>query len=194
MRILVTLVAFVVVGCGAVSTSPSLPDTSTSPDTSSSPDSSSTDSPETLVEARKGFVTKVVKFKESYGAPDTPPGDQFKLIRYRAPIGDLAAYVTPDPGDGAKHPAIVWITGGDNNSIGDVWSARERRNDQSVSAFRKAGVVMMFPSLRGGNDNPGKREGLYGEVDDVLAATDWQNCLTLIPTGFIWEATAPVEL
>ena len=30
-----------------------------------------------------------------------------------------------------------------------------------------------FPSQRGGNDNPGKREGFYGEVDDVLAATDY---------------------
>jgi len=32
---------------------------------------------------------------------------------------------------------------------------------------------MMFPTLRGGNDNPGFREGLFGEVDDVLAAMDY---------------------
>ena len=32
---------------------------------------------------------------------------------------------------------------------------------------------MMFPSLRGGNDNPGVREGFFGEVDDVLAAADF---------------------
>ena len=31
----------------------------------------------------------------------------------------------------------------------------------------------MFPSQRGGNDNPGKREGFFGEVDDILAATDY---------------------
>ena len=31
----------------------------------------------------------------------------------------------------------------------------------------------MFPSLRGGNDNPGRREGFFGEVDDILAATDY---------------------
>ena len=29
---------------------------------------------------------------------------------------------------------------------------------------------MMFPALRGGNDNPGIKEGFLGEVDDVLAA------------------------
>ena len=32
---------------------------------------------------------------------------------------------------------------------------------------------MMFPTLRGGNDNPGFREGFYGEVDDVWAAFDF---------------------
>jgi dipeptidyl aminopeptidase/acylaminoacyl peptidase len=84
----------------------------------------------------------------------------------------LAAYVTPDPRDGQRHPAIVWITGGDNNSIGDVWSPADRSNDQSASAFRKAGIIMMFPSQRGGNDNPGQREGFLGETDDILAATD----------------------
>jgi predicted esterase len=33
--------------------------------------------------------------------------------------------------------------------------------------------AMMFPSLRGGNDNPGVKEGFWSEVDDVLAATDY---------------------
>lgn len=32
---------------------------------------------------------------------------------------------------------------------------------------------MMFPSLRGGNDNPGVKEGFLGEVDDVLAAAEF---------------------
>jgi dienelactone hydrolase len=32
---------------------------------------------------------------------------------------------------------------------------------------------MMFPSLRGGNDNPGSQESFYGEVDDVVAAADF---------------------
>ena len=29
---------------------------------------------------------------------------------------------------------------------------------------------MMYPSLRGGNNNPGHMESFFGEVDDVLAA------------------------
>ena len=107
------------------------------------------------------------------GPPDQPPPKVFSLVRYKSPAGDLAAYLTPDRGDGAKHPAIVWITGGDCNSIGDVWKDAPRKNDQTASAYRKAGIVLMFPSLRGGNDNPGRREGFLGEVDDVLAAADY---------------------
>lgn len=127
---------------------------------------------QTLREARQGFVTKIVKSAESAGPADSPAGTDFELISYQSPAGQLVAYVTRNPGDAKKHPAIVWITGGDCNSIGDVWSPSERSNDQSASAFRKAGIVMMFPSQRGGNDNPGQREGFYGEVDDILAATD----------------------
>jgi len=33
--------------------------------------------------------------------------------------------------------------------------------------------MMMYASLRGGNDNPGYIEGFYGEVDDVLAAAEY---------------------
>jgi dienelactone hydrolase len=127
----------------------------------------------TLREAREGFATQIVRSEKPYGAPDAPTGNEFKLINYNSAVGPLAAYITPDPGDGKKHPAIVWITGGDSNSISDVWTPNDRSNDQSASAFRKVGMVMMFPSLRGGNNNPGQREGFYGEVNDILAATDY---------------------
>ena len=126
-----------------------------------------------LNEARQSFATKIVRSEAGHNLPNTPPSGVFDLVRYQSPIGNLAAYLTPDPADAKKHPAIVWITGGDCNSIGDVWSPADRRNDQTASAFREAGVVMMFPSLRGGNDNPGRREGFYGEVDDILAAFDY---------------------
>lgn len=128
---------------------------------------------QTLAEARKSFTTNIIYDGEPFGPPDSPDGTMFDLVRYQSPVGALAAYVTRDPGDGQKHPAIVWITGGDCNSIGDVWTPQDRSNDQSAAAFRNAGMVMMFPSLRGGNDNPGRREGFLGEVDDILAATDY---------------------
>jgi acetyl esterase/lipase len=127
----------------------------------------------TLAEARIGFQTKLVPGKNDKEPVDPPPAGVFNLVKYEAPAGKLQAYLTPDPKDGKKHPAVVWITGGDCNSIGDVWSAQPANNDQTASAYRKAGIVMMFPSLRGGNENPGQKEGFFGEVDDVLAAADF---------------------
>ena len=150
MRILVTIFVLLVVGCNTTLAQQN----------------------QSLFEARNGFETKIVRSGEQSGAADLPVRTTFELIRYKAPVGNLAAYVTTDPGDGNKHPAIMWITGGDSNSIGDVWTPQDPSNDQSASAFRKAGIVMMFPSQRGGNDNPGRREGFYGEVEDILAATD----------------------
>ncbi|WP_146565332.1 alpha/beta hydrolase family protein [Posidoniimonas corsicana] len=158
----VVLMSLVAGGCGA-------PVDTTGRGAASAPSSAKP----MLVDVRRGFETRLVSRGEEYGPPDRPDGDEFLLVSYPSAVGDLAAYVTPDPGDGGRHPAIVWITGGDNNTIGDVWTPRPRGNDQSASAFRKAGVVMMFPSQRGGNDNPGRREGFLGEVDDILAATDY---------------------
>ena len=129
--------------------------------------------PPTLGEARKGFVTKIVRRGGEKEPVEEPPPRVFRKVTYDAAPGKLAAYLTPDPKDGKKHPAIVWITGGDCNSIGDVWSEAPAKNDQTASAYRKAGIVMMFPALRGGNDNPGTKEGFLGEVDDVLAAADF---------------------
>lgn len=122
---------------------------------------------------KKSFATNIVKQGESLGPVEDPSGSDFAMAKYNAPVGELPAYITKDPQDGKKHPAIIWITGGDCNSIGNVWSINERSNDQSAAGFRQAGVVMMFPALRGGNDNPGRREGFYGEVDDVIAAADY---------------------
>ncbi len=126
-----------------------------------------------LTEARRGFKTTLVPQQARKEPVPAPPPGLFRTVRYDSPAGKLAAYLTPDPKDGKKHPAIIWITGGDCNSIGDVWANQPASNDQSASAFRKAGLIMLFPSLRGGNDNPGAREGFLGEVDDVLAAAEF---------------------
>jgi pimeloyl-ACP methyl ester carboxylesterase len=128
----------------------------------------------TLTEARRGYQTKPVRQASAREPVAQPPAGIFRLVRYESPAGKLAAYVSPDPRDGKKHPAIIWITGGDCNSIDEgCWKEGPASNDQSASAFRKAGILMMFPSLRGGNDNPGAKEGFFGEVDDVLAAADY---------------------
>lgn len=125
---------------------------------------------QTLSQARSGFKSTLLTQTSDKKPADQPPHQLFLTVQYPASSGDLIAYLSPSPGDGRKHPAIIWITGGDCNSIGDVWSAATRDNDQTAAAYRNAGIVMMFPSLRGGNVNPGIKEGFLGEVDDVLAA------------------------
>jgi acetyl esterase/lipase len=128
----------------------------------------------TLPDARKGFQTKLVRRPGPKQPVPAPPAQIFGTVHYDSPAGSLAAYLTPDPKDGKKHPAIIWITGGDCNSIDEgCWIEGPPANDQSASAFRKAGIVMMFPALRGGNDNPGIKESFLGEVDDVIAAADF---------------------
>lgn len=106
------------------------------------------------------------------GPLPAPPAGVFERITYRSAVGALGAYITPNPGDGQRRPAIIWMTGGESNTVGDVWSAAPRDNDQNATAYRDAGIVMMFPSLRGGNNNPGQIEGMYGEIDDIIAAAD----------------------
>lgn len=128
---------------------------------------------ETLAGARRGFRTTIIRPSQSSGPAPEPPPAIFSLVHYPAPDGQLAAYITPDPQDGERYPAMVWMTGGDTNAIGEMWADAPRSNDQTAAAFRRAGIVLMFPSLRGGNDNPGTKEGFLGEADDVLAAADW---------------------
>lgn len=128
----------------------------------------------TLTEARKGFQTTLVRKEKTGTRPAAPPANLFSLVKYDSPAGKMSAYLSVAPKDGKKHPAIVWITGGDCNSIDEgCWKAGRPDNDQSARAFRENGIVMMFPSLRGGNDNPGVKEGFLGEVGDVIAATEF---------------------
>lgn len=135
---------------------------------------SEADQGDSLVEARKGFKTKLARQEKGGDPAPKPPQKLFQLVKFDATPGKLSAYLSPDPKDGKKHPAIIWITGGDCNSIDDgCWKEQPADNDQSAGAYRKAGIVMMFPSLRGGNDNPGVKESFLGEVDDVLAAADY---------------------
>ena len=128
-------------------------------------------SSQTLTEARQGYATHLRAQKKTPDPIPAPPAG-YELVRYPAPLGAFPAFVaTVSGGAEARHPAIVWVAGGFDNSIGDTpWAPATPDNDQSARAFPKAGIVTMYPSLRGGNNNPGAIEGLYGEVDDVLAA------------------------
>lgn len=134
-----------------------------------------------LAEFKKEHQTKLLR-KEKIGAPvSQPPAGVFEKVAYDTSLGKMAAYISPDPKDGKKHPIIIWRVGGFANSISDgMWEESDPENDQTASQYRQAGVLMMHPSLRGGNENPGFIEGCYGEVEDVLAAAEYAKKLPYV--------------
>jgi acetyl esterase/lipase len=98
---------------------------------------------------------------------DQPPAALFKVVQYPAPVGPLAAYLSPDPGDGKKHPAVIYAHGGFGGINGFQWTK------EPFAPFRAAGFVILCPSWRGENENPGQYEMFYGEVDDAVAAVEY---------------------
>ena len=127
----------------------------------------------TLPELRKALKSSVGEGqRDDTPAPEPPPG-VLEKVTYTAPLGRNVAYVTPVR-PGARGPAIVWIVGGFGFGIDEgLWQTSPRENDQTAAAFRKAGIAQMFPALRGASQNPGHHECFLGEVDDILAATDF---------------------
>lgn len=119
-----------------------------------------------LMKARAGFQTKITgqpNYK-SDGPADQPPATIFKLVRYPSPAGELAAYLSPDPRDGKKHPAVVYAHGGFGGISGMAFGR------ETFAPLRDAGFVIFCPSWRGENDNPGRYEMFYGEIDDAVTA------------------------
>ena len=130
---------------------------------------------------RETFTSTLTSTHDPSAPPAEPPEGVFEHVQYQSPLGPMHAYVSPDPGDGKKHPIILWKFGGFSNGIGSTaWSDEPAMNDQSAAQFRKAGVLMMYPSVRGGHDNPGRFEAFYGEVDDMLAALDYARSLDYV--------------
>lgn len=141
----------------------------------------------TFAQAHDTFQTKLVKNDHDTDEIPAPPNGVFDLVTYPSQVGDLAAYVSSDPGDGGRHPLIIWVVGGWGNGIdGFVWSYPDWDNDQTASAFWTAGVLTMYPSFRGGNGNPGYYETLFGEVDDIISAYEYAASLPYVDPDRIY--------
>ena len=137
--------------------------------------------------AHDAFQTTLVEHNSDDDPIPDPPEGFFDLVHYSSKVGDLAAYVSSDPGDGEKHPMVIWVVGGWGNGIDDFpWCYPEWDNDQTGSAFWQAGVLMMYPSFRGGNGNPGNYEALFGEVDDIASAYDYAASLPYVDPDRIY--------
>ncbi len=151
------------------------------------PDSKSSTPTQTFAQAHDGFTTKLVKEEhDDYQIP-APPEGLFDLVSYPSKVGDLAAYVSSDPGDGEKHPMMIWVVGGWGNGIDDFpWCYPQWDNDQTGSAFWQNGILTMYPSFRGGCGNPGYYETLFGEVDDIVSACEYAASLPYVDPDRIY--------
>lgn len=136
-----------------------------------------------LAAERAAFKSKILDSasKGDGTAPDQPPPGAFSLIKYKSPAGELAAYLTPDPKSGQKHPAIIVCNGG-FGGIGDfAWTV-----ERFTGHFRNQGMVVMCPSWRGQQQNPGVFEGFYGEVDDAIAAVEHVRALPYVDPARVY--------
>lgn len=131
---------------------------------------------------QSGFRTRIIpNLYRSLGQAPLPPAYIFKKVFYSSPAGKLAAYLTPPPTDGKKYPTIIWLHG-NLGGIGKwLWD-----DYQYTGAFRKSGFVVMCPSLRAQNNNPGRFELFYGEVEDIVHAIAYLRKLSYVDSQRIY--------
>lgn len=142
---------------------------------------------QSFAQAHDAFKTVLTRQDSDSDPVPDPPEGLFDLVKYPSKVGDLAAYVSSDPGDGEKHPMIIWVVGGWGNGIDDFpFCYPEWDNDQTGSAFWQSGVLTMYPSFRGGNGNPGYYEALFGEVDDIVSAYEYAASLPYVDPNRIY--------
>lgn len=88
-----------------------------------------------------------------------------KLIHYDSEVGKCKALLdTTNVEHGKKKPAVVYLDGG--FAIGYI-------SMQVCQPFIDAGYIVLIPSYRGENGNPGYFELFAGEVDDTKEAICW---------------------
>ncbi len=144
-----------------------------------------------LLEKRAGHATELTRKIKAEESPEEPPADApVSLIRYPTELGDMAAYLTLPPEDTeARHPAIVWLTGGFPAGGGGsyLWEGVDVSDEQSARIYHLNDIVMMYPSTRGGyQGNPGFQEYFYGEVNDVLSALEYVRKLDYVDPSRIY--------
>ncbi|MEY2344153.1 hypothetical protein I3679_008435 [Proteus mirabilis] len=77
---------------------------------------------------------------------------------------------------------MIWLNGGYGGIGGDdyFWTPQPVENDQTGATFRDPNMVLMIPSFRGENTNPGRYEMFYGELEDLDSAREYLASLPYI--------------
>ncbi len=142
----------------------------------------------TFKEAKDSYTTTLTTQTAMNTETDVPPeGLGLSLVKYSSEIGNLDAYISTNPNDGQKHPLVIWVSGGWTNSIdSNTWLYNPWENDQTGAIMRQKGILMMYPSQRGGNKNEGYQESLYGEINDINSAYDYAATLDYVDPNRIY--------
>jgi len=119
--------------------------------------------PGPLAQARQAHPTKLLQQGPSPQEYDNTVPAGVESITYPSNGRTLKAWLMR-PTTPGKHPAVCFCHGGFALGSGD---------DEAPRAFVNAGYVVMLPSWRGENGNPGNFEFFFGEVDDAKAALDY---------------------
>lgn len=117
----------------------------------------------TLTEARRARQVQLTqKMSAPQGYPkQAPPGAE--VVYYESAGRKLMAWLGQPKGKG-PHPGMLFIHGG---------FALNDEDFESIEPFLDAGYVVLLPSWRGENGNPGYFEFCYGELDDANAALEY---------------------
>lgn len=122
--------------------------------------------------ARERFKTNLIK---TSSAPqqfeDEIPPDGVSEVTFQSGELEMKAWLSNPAESGKKYPAVVYIHGGFAFSDED-W--------EYVKPYIDNGFIVLAPTLRGENGNPGNFEFFYGEVDDVIAAGEYLTELSYI--------------
>ncbi len=133
-----------------------------------------------LASARKGFATKLrVRGPAPQRFQNDKPPAGVKQVEYKSGDLTLKGWLSAEPGDGKKRPAVVYLHGGWAFGGGD-W--------EDAEPFAKAGFVLFMPTLRGENGNPGTYESFLGEADDAIAAGQFVSSLPNVDGGSVFVA------
>lgn len=131
-------------------------------------------------QARQHFHTKLLR--EGPAPQDWQnehPPDGVREVPYQSGNLRLRAWVSGQPADGKRRPAVLFLHGGFAFG-GEDWV--------QTLPFRNAGFVVMTPTLRGENGLPGAYSMFYNEVEDVLAATEELAQLPYVDSNRIYIA------
>jgi dipeptidyl aminopeptidase/acylaminoacyl peptidase len=134
-------------------------------------------------DARKEFATKLLTkgpapFQDH--CLDSAPPEGASEVRYKSDSLELKAWInSPAKPSTQKLQAVLFLHGGFCLDS-DHWNV--------AKPFRDAGFIVMIPTMRGENGQPGNYSQNYDEVDDVLSAAKYLRDLPFIDPTHLYIA------